>query len=97
MTAAGGGQHHGTSVCFLCCNVSCLNYELRRKQKPEIDKTSKKGRRCNSVENEVPLIKMASFREPNYAVQIFAVIGNNNESCITARMNLRSVTKQLPA
>ena len=88
--------------------------EIRRKQKPEFDKTSnigplnwkrlrlvkipcgfveqnggmKKGRRCNSVENEVPLI----------TVQIFAVRTTVwNESCITARMNLRSVTKTLPA
>ena len=40
---AGGGQHHGTSVCFLCCNVSCLSNEIRRKQKAEFDKTSNVG------------------------------------------------------
>ena len=40
---ASGGQHHGTSVCFLCCNVSCLNNEIRRKQKAEFDKTSNVG------------------------------------------------------
>ena len=42
---AGGGQHHGTLVCFLCCNVSCLNNEIRRKQKPAFDKTSNVGPR----------------------------------------------------
>ena len=26
----------------------------------------KKGRRCNSVQNEVPMMEMASFREPGY-------------------------------
>ena len=42
---AGGGQHHGTLVRFLCCNVSCLNNEIRRKQKPAFDKTSNVGPR----------------------------------------------------
>ena len=37
---AGSGQHHGTSVCFPCCNVSCLNNAIRRKEKLEFDKTS---------------------------------------------------------
>ena len=83
---AGGGQHHDPSVCFLCCDVSWLNNEIRRKQKPEFDKTScvgplnlwicrtkwlckKQGRQCNSVENEVTLIEMASFLEPDYLKQ----------------------------